>query len=440
MMKKYFLILFMASLLFSCSDDEKLLFDVDLADLAVSFEPFEGGAYLNYSLPANTAIYGIQAKYKDYKGQELVVKGTHTNNQLELFGFNEAQTEVPVEISLLDLEGNASETVTRTFNTKSSAAFSVFDELEVNPHWNGFRVSYPAFEGRAEGIVNIYYIGVNPKTNLIDSLLVSSLPFAADGYTVKYADLEDESIDAVTVIVKSEDARGNVVKKKIFEDVAVSHAGQFPSGNIGFSGSSEENDTKKRGWMYLFDGDVRGSQCLLKGDDKKDYSYRSLAGAEFDGNNVITLDLQNEHEIAWIRIYSHLSAKIPNSFTSGRTLMTMKLEYQFFYPNSVTLYGTNDTDAPEAEWDEISSFYESATLDRESRWTAPAFDEETYLTVDEYDLFQDSDPNYIQLNCDITGLSYRYLKVKINETYYSGNYGLTGVFGMEELEVYVKPE
>ncbi len=439
-MKKYFLIVFIASLLFSCSDDEKALFDVDLDELTISFVPFEGGAYLNYSLPADTKIYGIQAKYKDYKGKDMVVKGTHTSKQIELLGFNQAQTDVPVEISLLDLEGNASEILTRSFNTLSSAAYSVFDDLEVTPHWNGFRVSYPEMDGRAEGIVNIYYIGVNPKTNLVDSLLVSSLPFAEDGHTVKYADISDESIDMVTVVVKTEDVRGNFVRTKIFEDIEVAHAGQFPSSEIGFSGSSVENDSKKLGSKYLFDGDVRGEQCLLNGNSSKLYSYQSEAQAEFNGNNVLTFDLNNEREISWIRIYTHLSAKMPNAVNQGLTMISMMLEYQWYLPNSVTLYGTNDKDSPESEWDEISSFHESATLARKDCWTYPAFDDETYLTIDEFDLFHASDPNYLQLNCDITGISYRYLKLKINQTYYTGAYGLTGVFGMQELEIYVKSE
>lgn len=438
-MKKYFLILIIACLFASCSSDEKALFDVDLDELVVSFVPFEGGAYLNYTLPADANIYGIQAKYKDYKGKELLVKGTHSNSQIELFGFNQAETSIPVEISLIDLEGNASETVTRTFSTLSSAAYSVMDQLEVNPHWNGFRVTYPAFEGRAEGILNIYYLGINPKTNQEDSLLISSLPFVEDGYVVKYTDLDDSSIEQVTVVVKTEDSRGNFIRTKVFENVEVAHAGQFPSANIGFTGSSVENESKKQGSKYLFDGDVRGEQCLANGNSLKDYAYKSETGAEFDSRNVLTLDLQNEHEIAWIRIYSHLSAKIPNALYAGN-YTTMMLDYQFFYPNHVTLYGTNDANAPEEEWDELSTFYEAATLERKSRWTAPAFDDQTYFTVAELDLFRATAPNYLQLNCDITGLSYRYLKVKINETYYSGTVGRTGVFGMEELEVYVKPE
>ncbi len=55
-----------------------------------------------------------------------------------------------------------------------------------------------------------------------------------------------------------------------------------------------------------------------------------------------------------------------------------------------------------------------------------------------------ADPNYIQLDCDITGATFRYLKVKINETFHvktnTYEYGTTGEFGMEELEVYVKKD
>lgn len=442
-MKKYFLILLIASILCSCSDDEKIIFDVNLSDLQITFESYEGGAYMNYSLPASTDVYGIQVKYKDYKGEDITVKGTHTNNQLDLFGFNKAQDDVPVEIALIDHDGNLSKTINRSFSTLNSAALSVFDELEVSSHWNGFRVSYPAFSGRSEGVVNIFFVGTNPKTNEIDSLLVSSLPFFENGHTFKYTGIEDESIKDVTIVVKTEDSRGNFIKKKIFEKVDVAHAKQFNSADIDFTGSSIEDDSKKLGSKYLFDGDVRGEQCLEKGNSSKLYSYKSEEGAEFDERNVLTLDLKGENEIAWIRIYSHLSARMPNAAAGGMTYTTMKLGYKWYYPNHVTLYGTNDKDAPEEEWVELSSFYQSALLDIESSWIAPAFDFENYYTVDEIDMFKKADPNYIQLNCDISGNSYRYLKVKINETFYSKTsttLGKKGYFGMEELEVFVKSE
>ena len=212
-MKKYFLIISIVSILFSCNDDEKIIFDVDLSDLEVTFEPYEGGAYMNYILPANPDIYGIQAKYKDFKGKEIVIKGTHNNNKLELFGFNEAQDEVKVEIALIDRDGKLSKTLDRNFSTLNSGAVTVFDKLEVSSHWNGFRVSYPEFSGRHEGVMNIYYVGKNPNTNEIDSLLVSSLRFIENGYTFKYSGIEDETLKDLTIVIKTEDSRGQYSKK-----------------------------------------------------------------------------------------------------------------------------------------------------------------------------------------------------------------------------------
>ena len=444
-MKKYLLILFIASIFFSCNDDEKIIFDADLSDLVVSFEPFEGGAIMNYTLPSNTEIYGIMAKYKDYNGKEITVKGTHSNNSVELFGFNAAEDAVPVEVFLIDVEDNLTKPVIKSFSTLQSAALTVLDKIEVFPHWDGFRVKYPEISGRSEGYINIYYIGVNPKTNEIDSLLVSSMPISKDGRNVQYTQLDDKSIEDVTVIVKTEDARGNVVKKKVYDNVEVAHSEQFDPQILlqGFEGSSVEDDSRKYGYKYLFDGDRKGEQCLTKGNSSKLYSYKSELGAEFN-DNVITLDLQNEEEIAWVRIYSHLSALMPNNAMGGMQLTKMKLEFQWYYPNHVTLYATNDKDAPESEWSELSEFKEYAQLDRENRWTYPAFDAEEFYTINEFDLFQKAKPNYIQLNCNISGIGYRYLKIKINETFYldSGSYqsGNTGEFGMEELEVFVKSE
>ncbi len=428
-------------MLWACKKENDAVFNVDLTDLQVSFEAYEGGAYMNYTLPPNTDIYGIQAKYRDFKGEEIFVKGTHNSNQLELFGFNNASAEVPVEISLIDMDGNLSETIERTFSTLPSVAISIYDELEVTTHWNGFRVSYPVIEGRAQGYMNIYYVGTNPETNLIDSLLVSSLPFNNNGYTFRYTDIPDSTLQDVTVVVKTEDARWNTVGKKLYENIPITRAGLFDSSKIEFTGSSEEDEDKKMGWKYLFDGDLKGVQCLTNGDVAKYFAYKSEKEAEYDGNNVITLDLQDANQIAWIRIYSVISAKIPDEY--GR-YYKMKLFWQFYYPNYVTLYGASNADDPESEWTELSYYYESGTAESESRWTWPAYDDEDFYTVEELDLFKAADPNYIQLDCDITGDTFRYLKVKINETFHvktnTYEYGTTGEFGMEELEVYVKKD
>ncbi len=442
-MKKYFLILLTACIFFSCNDDERVIFDADTSDLVVSFEPFEGGAIMNYTLPANTEIYGIMAKYIDSNGKEITVKGTHANNTIELFGFNEAQEEVAIEVYLVDSENNYTKPVVKSFSTLASAALTVFDNLEVNSHWNGFRVNYPEFSGRTGGKMHIYFVGLNPLTNIVEPIIVSTLPINSDGGQVEYNSISDTLVDDVTVIVKTEDSRGNVVKEEVFENIEVARAEQFNSSEIGFEGSSVEDETTRVGSKYLFDGDVKGEQCLLKGDPSKLYSYRSEKNAEFN-NNVITLDLQNQEEIAWIRIYSHLSAKLPNVWNNGGTKITMKLEFQWYYPSNITLYGTNDKDAPEDQWDELSSFYEYAQLERDSRWSAPAFDPENFYTIDEIDQFRAAPANYIQLNCDISGTAYRYLKVKINQTYYfqapTYDAGMDGIFGMEELEVFVKSE
>lgn len=440
-MKRYILLIAALVSLFSCIDDESTLFDVDLTGLEISFVPFEGGAYMNYALPANADIYGIQVKYHDFNGQKIMMKRSHTCKQIELVGFNEAQENVPIEIVLLDNENRVSEIITKTFSTLNSAAYGI--ELEIASHWNGFRVTYPEVEGLTTGIVNIYYVGVNPKTQNVDSLLVSSLPIYKEGYTFKYSSINDEELDDVTVVVKTEDSRGNFVKT-IVKTVDIAHAGQFNSSDIGFTGSSVEDDIKKTGWKYLFDGDKKGLQCLQGGDVTKYYSYMSEVGAEFDDNkNVLTLDLQSEKQIASMRIYSHLSVIFPASYTGG-LLGVMKNAYRYYYPNHVTLYGTNDPHSSEEEWEELATYYESALLDLKECWIAPAYDTENYFTPLEVDLFKAEDPNYLEFNCDITGEYYRYLKVKIHQTYYykSATYenGKTGQFGLEELEIYVEKE
>ncbi len=445
-MKKILLILLTIPLLFSCKDDELESFDVDLSTLDVSFTPYEGGAYMNYTLPPNADIYGIQAKYKDWTGKEMLVKGTHANNQLDLFGFNEAASNIPVAITLIDHKGNHSEQVNKTFATLSSSSFSIFDELEVAPHWNGFRVTYPELDSHIEGFMNIYFVGKDPVSKEIDTIRTTTLPLMKDGYNYMYTDIQEEdNTGQVTVVVKTEDNRGNIMRTQVFENIEVSMSTKFPSDQIGFEGSSVEGGSEIYGSEFLFDGLLRGERCLEGNDDRKYYVYKSEPGAEFDSTtNVITLDLQDAKEIAWIRIYSQLCAKLPSSRTPNQ-IFRMRLHLQFYYPSHVILYGANDKDAPETEWVYLSEYYEHPQIDQTSRWSFPGFDPENYYTNDELEKFKAQDPNYIQLNVNITGNQYRYVKVRVKETHFtqmeSGSLtGYTGEFTMEELEVYVKKE
>ncbi len=437
-MKKILLILFVSVLLFSCNDDKEIRFDADLSSLAISFIPYEGGAYMNYTLPPNADIYGIQAKYKDWTGKEMLVKGTHANDQLILFGFSSAQDEVPVEIALIDHEGNLSESLNKSFSTLNSVPFGIFDELEVNPHWNGFRVSYPELTGNVEGFMHIYFVGINPQTQKMDTLPVSNLPILESGYDFLYTGIEKEkNLQELTVVIKTEDNRGNEVRKEIYNKVPIAIAEQFPSDQIGFEGSTVEDPVKKYSWTYLFDGDVKGEECFLAGYAFKYFSYKSEPGAEFDDEkNVITLDLQEQKEIAWLRLYTNIAAKIKRE--DNGMLWYMKFDYQFYHPSHVIVYGTNDKDAPEEEWIKFDEYKEFAEIERTQRWSYPAYDEEKFFTIAEIDLFRDAEPNYLQFDCEITGDKYRYLKIKIKETFRVLSYGRTGEFGMEELEVFVR--
>ncbi len=452
-MKKIFLIL-LTAVLFSCNNDDATVFNVDPAEVQINFTPYEGGCYVDYTLPGNTDIYGIKLTYKDFQGKRVSLIGTHTNSALNLFGFHKPVTNHPVEIRLVDKNGNESKVEQKTFSTLESVSLSIFNDLEVFPHWNGFRLSLPAVSESSSGALNVYYVGKNKETGTIDTIFVDMYAYSSKSRTVLYSNFEPGAYQDIDVVLRSEDNRGNFVKTEVY-NVSVEEAVKF-DGEIKFEGSSMEVNgaTERTGAEYLFDGDKTGLQNFKYGKSDRYYSFISEPKAEFDSvKNVFSLDLGVEKEIAGIRIYSHLSAQLINSRT-GSGFVFMKQDNELKYPSKVTLYGAESADAPESEWVKIGSYSQDGRIDAAStglsnisdKWIYPSVNKDLAFYPDQLNDFMEKaekNPCFISASCLITGTSYRYLKLRVNETFYRVSSegtvsGKTGQIAMEELEVYVK--
>ena len=94
---------------------------------------------------------------------------------------------------------------------------AVFNILEVLPYGDGFQVKYKV-PCAATGLCNVFFIGTNPMTKELDTLLLETFAIEA-GENVKYYSLAQKR-DMNTVVVKTEDFRGNVAMQKIYEGIA----------------------------------------------------------------------------------------------------------------------------------------------------------------------------------------------------------------------------
>ena len=131
----------------------------------------------------------------------MIKIASYAYDSLVLDGFNEARNNVPVRVSLLNQSNEASKAMEFTFNTQDSGPVAFFNDIEVLPYWDGFQVKYKV-PGAATGLCNVFFIGTNPMTRELDTLLLETFAIEA-GENVKYFSLAQKR-DVNTVVVKTE--------------------------------------------------------------------------------------------------------------------------------------------------------------------------------------------------------------------------------------------
>ena len=443
MMKNTFLILLFILGLFACKDDETY-FDASISRENIRFKAIPGGAVMYYTLPENTDIFAVRAEYKDYNGKQMTKVGSYAYDSLVLDGFNEARSSVPVKISLLNQSNETSKALELTFDTENSGPVAFFENIEVLPYWDGFQVKYEV-PGAATGLCNVFFIGTNPMTKELDTLLLETFAIEA-GKNVKYFPLAQRR-EANTVVLKTEDFRGNVAMQKVYEGITSYNVEKLDSKEFEWLDPfnlSVENDNQgyMLGCKYLFDGDVKGSRKWTfqeswgSAGSAPANMYTFVAGP-FGVNTpenpkYFILDIKEAKQVSSIRMYAMLN--LPN--------MTKPAPYVFVYgntlPNWVTIYASNDKDDP-GSWVQIGNFYQSPTI--AVPWIQRAADVDANSRIKTMAELDAADPCYLTVNFSEENPFYRYFKIEFNGVFKdiaSWTSNSTEYVTLHEVEVYGK--
>ena len=209
--------MFVASVFAACSDDDKIGFDlpVDVSQEAIRFTPAPGGAVMHYSLPEDKEVFGIRVRYNSVWGETVVKDGSYLNDSLLLDGFTKAQ-DVSARISFVNHRDEESTLYEYNFKTLDSAPWTFFDNVEIHSSWNGFQVIYKS-PAVVTGMAHVFYLGVDPKTQKPDTILMRSFPILQGGDTLNFA-VQQESAKN-TVVIRTEDFQGYRVRQEIYPDV-----------------------------------------------------------------------------------------------------------------------------------------------------------------------------------------------------------------------------
>lgn len=442
--------------LYSCKDDTAS-FSPGIGAEAFSFRPIAGGAVMHYSLPDDEDVVGVNIRYKDYAGKECIVSGSALCDSLTLVGFNEAQTNINGQVRLVKRNGEESSPVNVTFSTADSGPITFFKDVKVASGWNGFSVTTDNPEG-SSGMAHVFYLGTNPYTNQPDTILLESFAIKPGKDTLTFEPKSGKDVN--TIVIRTEDYRGYMVKQEVYPDIASYNTVILPPSEFTFSWNScIEDSAYFLGAKYLFDGDTKGS-TWFDNRDSNEY-YFALAGPAAVGDPMY-IDMGHDRLTAQVRMYAALQAE--NREPDGRYVVGHHTPYSpiFDYnyisklPCDVVVYGAKDDGGTAGDWDSkswvrLGSYSQNRTIERSSRWCKNCFwdwydtnSKQTLPTYSSKAEMDAADPLYLAVTfpADGQGDGYRYLKIIVNRTFFtrerSSGTNVSNYVTMQELEVYTK--
>ncbi len=453
-MKKLIILLLVVTGFWACNKNDDGFLDVSTDQNNITFEPIEGGAIMRYSV-SDSRIYRVKAQYNDQYGNSVMKQASFANDSLLLTGFNAPQQNVSVKVSFLDENDNESAPREYSFSTKASAVYSFFDDVEVEPFWDGFVVRYTA-PNFVSGFANVYFLGTNPLTHEQDSILLETFPIKAGGETRFYSLDDSQKNDYNTVFITTEDYKQEVARAQSWENVESftrimvdnSNFSLIDPFNLSLEEKSDGTPPVRWGKEYLFDGDIKGRQRLENynaGSVPPQYTFiagpRAMQNLDND-QMYFVLDIKEANVVGEIRLYSMLDhSRMPSS-----TLYNQK--YHTRTPCKVTIYACNDyveTSDPKAasgSWKEVGSFDRDPNEVQADRWYIVR---ETgyYYDIQSLPDMEAADPAYMSIPIEFDGNNYRYFKIAVEDTYndeWSPDYyhNNDGYISIHELEVYAK--
>ena len=436
MIRRILLISFLFCGLWACEDDD-VVFDAPVPEEGMRFEPVPGGAVMYYTLPDDSDVAAVYARYVNERGEEVKVAGTPFVDSIALTGFHAPHTDVPVRITVADNNDVESAPVELTFSTLASCPYAFIDSVEVVSSWNGFLMRYN-YSGTPSGIVDIYRVGVNPYTQEIDTLYMDNMTIAS-GEQSSYITLETDD-ELTTIVLRTEDGQGNFVRTAVFPDLSQHKMAQYPSGNLALSDpgnfSFEDEGTPDPitalGIKYLTDGDTKGAN--LAGQDPLQRYCTYVTNGDGRGSYV-QVELADPQVIASVRIYAIIEGSPLDGFTL--TAPPFNMNYRDFLPSHVRVLASNDPSLPTEEWVQLGEMYQNPNVETGS-WM-----EYDPTPVNDPAEFDNLEPRSVDVTCDYSETEYKYLRV-VSDDHFNTTPGMFGntvhYISYHELEVYVKAD
>lgn len=394
-MKKIGLIFFTLSVLVGCEKESDNYFDATVDASSISFRPIPGGAIMSYNIPESKSIHGINLTYISSTGKEMTVGGSYGSNELTIKGFLYEESAVPAKVTYLSRDNKKSKSTDVTFPTLAAGAVSIFDNIKVQPYWGGFSVTFEAPEN-VDGLINIGYMGINPTTGNPGIILKETKVIAAGENKLLYNNIvNDEQI--IKTVIWTEDLYQNEAKRESY-DVMPKMTRKLDSSTLSYEGDSYEYPYYKLSKDYLFDGDTKGLNSFQNKNGNYAFSTDSDVIVKPEG----VIDLKEPQTLAYFRMYATLKT---NYKPSGSVSIT-----DGAFANHFKLFASNNSDINSDEWVEIAEYNQSSTQEELFWWCFPSFDpSKTYKNIDD---LRAADPCFIDVNFDVSGTKYRYLKIQ----------------------------
>lgn len=441
----------------ACNDDD-IKFDVPVEFQKITFEPRPGGALMRYKLPDNLDVFGVRARYTSAFGEEVIKDGSYITDSLLISGFTEARAGVPVSLSFFNSDMVESAPIEMTFDTEPSATVALFDSLTVNPFWGGFNVTYRTPK-TVDGMVHVFYIGTDPRTQRPDSILMGSYPIMEGGDTLNFE--IQQMVEQLNVVVRTDDYSGHRVKKEVYEDIPALVMDTLTPADFDFFSYPEDLilEMPEYGFSksYLFDGKKRGDgyhSYLLRGEHDIFNTFVAGPNAFNESGGRFIIDLRRPRVPAGVYIYAWLNLGnlyyrdgfLGNVWGTGGGYFTR-------VPIQIKVYGVKVGANPNTvSLSDCALLYEleeevDYSVCSETSWcknTAGFYNGPSYEKTSE-EAFAAVPPIQLRMMCNYTGEEFQHLILVVDDTpstmnYYNAEQNPNEYVTFDELEVVVQAE
>lgn len=452
-MKKAIYFLFLLLAMTSCKDEETAFKPAIGAD-AFTFKSIPGGAVMRYAFPADNDLMGLNIRYKDYAGHEILRSASAQSDSVLLEGFNQAQQNVQAEVRLVKRNGDESNPIPVTFSTEDSAPYAFFDHVQVKSGWNGFSVLTDN-SSNASGLAHIYYLGTDPLSGKPDSILVSTINITEGKDTLNFQLKQLKDLN--TIIIRTEDYRGYMVREEKWDNIAAYNTVRLDPSKFDFYfDKSVENEQCLLGKKYLFDGELKG-ETYFKNYEKYMNQAANMYNMFLAGPEALDdpmyIDMRKNYLTSEVRLYTALYVRQYYwAYSNGPYYPLFRNNYYVDkVPCYVEVFAAKDDNGSAGNWDQkhwvsVAKVNQDPDLADSYRWNAKAWGYSNRIKSYKDAVNADSVYMPLTLLCDQDD-GYRYLKIVVHKTFnYNGgspfgkSLNAANYFVLQELEVWTKKE